>query len=374
MLKERRKPGNIKGDAVRCMDVKKGPFSEIEFESLNISALNAFEDGRFDTKTFSLILLVLSHGARSVQLAHLKVKDIKRLTEVKYGSNYELSMPVVKDGEPPRQELRQFYLQNDFGALVYSYAQEVKQEFIGLLDDPDEAPLFPAEKRRESKYEDVEGLEHHMNPTALGNWISSAADSLGVVSERTGEAMNIFPTRFRRSFGTRLGAEGHPAAVIAHMMCHHDIQNVLVYTGATWEAIDRIDRAVGMMLAPLVQSFMGTIVLDESEAVRGDDPSSRIFDPRITDSTEVMGNCGKYSFCGFNAPIACYTCRQFQPWLDGPHEAVYDYLTSERERLLTTDKRIAKLLDRTILAVLEVIRRCTEITGEFPSQEADHAS
>jgi hypothetical protein len=85
-----------------------------------------------------------------------------------------------------------------------------------------------------------------------------------------------------------------------------------------------------------------------------------------------MGNCGKYSFCGFNAPIACYTCRNFQPWLDGPHEAVYEYLVNERERLMKTDKQIARILDRTILAVVEVIRRCDELLGEFKAEEGSH--
>ena len=72
-----------------------------------------------------------------------------------------------------------------------------------------------------------------------------------------------------------------------------------------------------------------------------------------------MGNCGKHGFCGFLAPIACYTCVNFQPWLDGPHEAVLDYLIGERDRLAAqTDLRIASVNDRTILAVAEVVRLC----------------
>jgi hypothetical protein len=75
-----------------------------------------------------------------------------------------------------------------------------------------------------------------------------------------------------------------------------------------------------------------------------------------------MGNCGEHGFCGLLAPIACYTCRSFQPWLDGPHDAVLEHLICERERLLAgSDVRIASINDRTILAVAEVIRRCDEI-------------
>ena len=75
-----------------------------------------------------------------------------------------------------------------------------------------------------------------------------------------------------------------------------------------------------------------------------------------------VGNCGQFGFCGLLAPVACYTCRSFEPWLDGPHERVLDFLIAERDRLLLqTDKRVASINDRTILAVAEVVRKCTEI-------------
>jgi hypothetical protein len=73
-----------------------------------------------------------------------------------------------------------------------------------------------------------------------------------------------------------------------------------------------------------------------------------------------VGTCGHYGFCGALAPIACYTCRNFQPWLDGPHEDVLNSLMTERERVLqiTRDQTIASVNDRTILAVTQVIQVC----------------
>ena len=109
----------------------------------------------------------------------------------------------------------------------------------------------------------------------------------------------------------------------------------------------------------MAQAFAGVIINDESQAKRIGDPSSRVCDPRFSPSMKPMGNCGKHGFCGFLAPIACYTCMNFQPWLDGPHEAVLDYLIGERDRLAAqTDLRIASVNDRTILAVAEVVRLC----------------
>jgi hypothetical protein len=146
----------------------------------------------------------------------------------------------------------------------------------------------------------------------------------------------------------------------------------IYFTGskATPEIVERIDRAVALHLAPLAQAFAGVIIEGESKASRAGDPASRICDPRFEPSMKPMGNCGKYGFCGLMAPLACYTCMSFQPWLDGPHEMVLDYLVAERDRLLETcDIRIASVNDRTILAVAEVVRLCGEIRSNCRKDE-----
>jgi hypothetical protein len=75
-----------------------------------------------------------------------------------------------------------------------------------------------------------------------------------------------------------------------------------------------------------------------------------------------MGNCGSSIHCGFYRPIACYAgCFDFEPWLDGPHEAVLDYMLARREELTTaTDNRIAAINDRAILGCACALR-CRQI-------------
>ncbi len=62
-------------------------------------------------------------------------------------------------------------------------------------------------------------------------------------------------------------------------------------------------------------------------------------------------------------PIPCYTCIYFKPWVDAPHQDVYDFLIRERKRMaaITKDIKIATSLDRTISAVREVVIKCNEI-------------
>lgn len=157
---------------------------------------------------------------------------------------------------------------------------------------------------------------------------------LQVTSERTGKPLHVTATRFRRTPGTRAALEGHGELVIAELLDHTDTQNVGVYVQATSQILERIDRAVAMQLAPLAQAFAGEIITNESEVVRAGDPTSRICDPRFDASMRPMGNCASHAFCSLMAPVACYTCRSFHPWQDGPHEAVLDFLLAERERLL----------------------------------------
>jgi hypothetical protein len=112
-------------------------------------------------------------------------------------------------------------------------------------------------------------------------------------------------------------------------------------------------------MAPLAQAFAGTLIENERSAIRGADPASRIFDARLDRSGVPLGSCAEFTFCGFSAPLACYTCQHFQPWLDGPHEFVRDYLLNRRARLLETEsEQIAQINDRRILAVEQVIQLC----------------
>ncbi len=183
------------------------------------------------------------------------------------------------------------------------------------------------------------------------------------VSERTGVKIYVTASRFRRTLGTRAAREGLNELVIAELLDHSDTQNVGVYIEAVPEIVERIDKGMAMHLAPLAQAFVGVLIDNEASATRAGDPSSRIVTP--DDLSRPVGSCGSYGFCGAMAPIACYTCRNFQPWVDGPHERILDQLVAERERIFseTGDLTIASVNDRVILACAEVVRLCQESTS-----------
>jgi len=354
--------GNRKGVAVLTMDPDQGRFTDIELQAIRSALADAYETGRIKSDAYILAILFIALGPRPIQYAAMKVCDVQAMDDGAGTTTYVVAVPRAKRREArARTSFKKRTLIPKIGKVVFEYAQEVRSRFVGILNDPDQAPLFPSVR---SDSEAPAGFEFHRTSQSLREWFEYTMDRLQILSERTGKPININASRFRRTLACRAADEGHVELVIAELLDHTDTQNAGVYVEATPGMMERIDRAVAMKLAPLAQAFAGTIITDESQATRATDPTSRIRDPRF-DSTKPVGNCGQFGFCGLLAPVACYTCRSFEPWADGPHERVLEFLIAERDRLLVqADKRVASINDRTILAVADVVRRCAEMRGE----------
>lgn len=360
ILNQLRLKGNKKGEAVLTMDPVNGPYSDLEVQGILSALENAFQDGIVKLDEYVLVWLFLALGQRPIQYALLKVCDVS-FGETKTGITvYTIRVPRAKQrNKLARSEFKNRVLIPQIGENLLLHACEMKERFSKILEDPGQAPLFPTLMAREKV---PPGYEFHKTSQSLSLTLSKVLDRLHVMSERTGKPLHISSMRFRRTVGTRAAIEGHGELVIAELLDHTDTQNVGIYVESTPEIIDRIDRAVAFRLAPLAQAFAGVIITDESESPYPGDPSHRVCDPRFDQSMKPLGSCGKHGFCNSMAPIACYTCRSFHPWLDAPHEAVLNYLIAERERLQTSsDIRIASINDQTILAVAEVIRQCQMI-------------
>lgn len=354
LLKQLRIKGNQKGVAVMTMDPEDGPFTPIEVEAIQASVNNAYAEGDITTAEFVHIWLTMLLGQRPTQYSALKVIDVKRSTTPSGGVEYAIQMPSAKKRFADRRAgMKERKLIEQFGEILFSYKEMLIRKHGYLLEDPNQLPLFidPWTGRATAP-----GFEHHYTPNALGLQLTYILEHLAIISERTGCAMSISPVRFRRTIGTRAAEEGYGPLVIAELLDHADTQNVGVYTASTPTYIEKMTRTLAMDMAPLAQAFEGTLATGDKSKI---DPAKLIIDLRIDRSGEGMGKCGMSGYCSFNAPIACYTCRNFEAWLDGPHEAVLDHLMKRREMLLkASDKRIAMVNDRTILAVAEVIQKC----------------
>jgi integrase len=358
LCKTLRHKNPVHSRAVRTHDTRMGPFTSIELDGL-MSKLNQMAaSGSLDEDHLVMTHIFIGLGVRTAQCALLKVCDVRR-ESYDGRQRYILRVPQVKKRHrEERSEFRERVLPETLGQIVYRQARRICARFAKALEDPSAAPLLPA---RQGSAEVVPGYEYHSVAPDLRQTLKKAIAGLELYSERTGERLHITPIRFRRTFATRAAAAGWSPHAIAEALGHGNTDHEMVYVESVPDIAARIDRAVAAEMAPLAQAFAGTLIKDETEAIRGSDPASRIFDARIDRCGRPLGSCGQFAFCGFNAPLACYTCQHFQPWFDGPHEAVREYLLARRAELVhTTSEQIAQINDRRILAVEQVIQLCAQ--------------
>jgi len=353
LLRQLRLKGNETGKAVLTYDPLDGPFTDIEFQGLFHALITAYERCECSLEQFLMGKLPTHLGIRPAQGCLLKVMDLEKEVGEDGTQRYFLNVPRVKQKQKPRLLFKRRPLIESLGVLFERHIADVVERLKNTESARQDMPLFPARTGAEAHSE----FPFHMSAGGFARRLTRLMEELGVISERTGEPLKITMTRFRRTTGSRAAAEGHGEAVIAEILDHSTIGNATIYVQARPDMVERIDKATSAKLAPLAQAFLGRVIKDESCATRTGDPTSRIHDPRYR---SCQGSCGKLGFCGLYKPIACYTCRAFEPWSDGPHEEVLDAVLAEQagHRAAKRD-RLAQNLDRTVLAIQDVVQRCT---------------
>lgn len=374
MLDSWRLAGREKGLAVKTLDPRGGPLSDFEHSAFNEGLTFSYEAGEIDLYELCVCLIISTTGRRPIQLTHLKCGDLVDVVGSDGVINYFLHIPRAKQhGSSFRDEFKTYQLTREMYDLLNSHREKLWRDvdLMGYRLSQDHMkllPLFPA-KRSLPRYGStaelmkvLPGERLHVVVGVFTQVMKRAVESLGIVSDRTGDLLEVFARRFRYSLGTRAAREGVSKFVIAELLDHSDTQHVDTYTLNVPEHLKKIDEALGFQLAVYAQAFTGNLVDTELDALRGSDPASRIKHKR-----SGVGTCGNFSYCGMNVPRPCYTCVNFQPWLDGPHDELYFELLDERERIMseTGDLTMAAILDRTIVAVAQVIMRCSERKKEM---------
>ena len=348
---------NVKGTSIRTRDPNEGAFSDLELLAIQSALNNAYAKGEIGLYPYALAWLLLGYGSRPSQIALLKEQDLV-VSESDGQKRYALMVPRAKRrGVPLRSSLKMRYCSKQIGLLLEQVIQHNSRRRDELVLADGDWPMFMA-----AKVGELPGFEYHMASADIGRML------IDVLGKLTGLKTNS--KRFRITLAQRAVDDGKDKFTVAEMLDHSDTQSVEVYFEASPAMVLRLDRHLAMELAPLAQAFSGVLVATEDEARRGEDRSSRIYDRSLADNVnDPLGTCGQMSFCGLLAPVACYTCRNFQPWLNGPHEQFMAALIADRERMKEAGipaKAYANR-DRTILAIAEVIQLCAaeiELHGE----------
>ena len=345
--------GNVKGTSIRTRDPEEGAFSDSELLSIQSSLNDAYANGEVEFQSYAMAWLFLAYGARPVQIASLKEKDLVISVDASGARFYALRIPRAKQhGERVRDSFKTRYCSKQIGQLLELLVEKNRSLKIDQEIADGEWPLFINDRKG-----DLPGLSYHISSKSLGARLKKTLGRL------TGLKTNT--KRFRITLAQRAVDDGKDKYTVAELLDHSDTQNVAVYFEASPAMVERLDRHLAMELAPLAQAFAGVLVLAEAGARRGDDPASRIYDKTLRNNVDrPLGTCGQMSFCGLHAPFACYTCRHFQPWIDAPHEEFLRALIEDRDRMVAEgySPKIYNIKNRTVLAVAEVIQLCTAET------------
>lgn len=363
--------GGPKGRPVKEKCPVAGPYTPIEMQGIITGINNAFSNRELEITPYLATFLLAQMGVRRRQAVQLVFGDFKS-----QNGKFSVNMPRAKQrGADHREEFTNFSISEDLYTAIMLQKQYVIDKLSIRHPDieavSDFLPVFP--RFEEFQEQDIHSESditpgHHLTRNSFAELLHLTERVINVHSERTGMPLNLTSARFRRTVGTDLARDGHGVSVIANRLDHNDYQHAGVYTESSAEFATRIDMRIGKALAPMAQAFAGVIVKSEESALRGRDPRSRV---RNQNGEANIGNCGEFGFCGAHAPVACYTCTRFQPWLDAPHEEVLIELYEERDETLamTGDETIAGILDRQILAVEDVINRCAEIKKNAGREE-----
>lgn len=355
--------GNTKGQAVRSKDPTKGPLDAQEVASLTSALRSARVNRSISLEEQAIVWLALTTGSNAGQYASLREEDLR---EEKIGDQvvaYILCVPRHKKGHVQhRAEFKERRLSPFVGQVIADLIAQNRAAHPAKADDQAARPLFRGKTPVFGHNHPLAEWAWHETRGQITNLLQLSVKHLGVLS-RTGQPLCVSTRRFRYTLATRAIDSGASAYEVADALDHSDLQNVGVYFDVHSNIVEHLDQAMALALAPRAQAF-AKLVESEATAIRGDVSGSRVYHgDREQDLTEPVGTCGNHSFCNISAaPLACYTCPMFQPWMDGPHDLVLDSLLKKREKNveLGLNPKMIAMNDHVIIEVAGVIQRIAD--------------
>lgn len=383
--------GNEKGKAVALGCPFSGAYTFEEQTAFINWYVDAYTEKLISLTDYAFIMALQQTGSRPIQLTYLYYGDL--VTRIEEGiEHFDLQLPNAKKQHEHFRE--SFQTKKDIGedlilVLTAQAQQSIKivEAHFGIkltLDQKKLLPIFINEKEvcSRTNFSDFEQVQQK-TPDLLCLRTRGANPSIGEMVRRMSRLcplkttriklegefgdLHINPRRFRYTHATNMAMLGASDYAIAEELGHEDTQQVKVYTEFNEEMADRIDEALASDLTPLAQAFSGTLIDCEKDAIRANDPRSRI----NNNDGNPVGNCGEFGFCA-NGTIHCYTCNKFQPWLNAPHTEVLNSVISEhdRKRKMGASEFVLQGHNRSIDAIKVVTQKCNQRKMELEKEEA----
>ena len=340
--------GNEKGKAVALGCPFSGAYTFEEQTDFINWYVNAFTESQITLTEYAFIMALQQTGARPIQLTRFYYVDLVTRIDADV-EHFDLQLPNAKKSNEYFRE--SFQTKKDIGedlilVLTAQANHSIKnlENHLGIKLSNEQKKLIPIfinerEVFKLANFDEFLQIQAQTPDLFCIKTNSQAKSILRRIArlcplkttriQLEGEYgdLHINPRRFRYTHATNMAMLGASDYGIAEELGHNDTQQVTVYTEFNEEMADRIDAALASDLTPLAQAFSGTLIDSEKDAIRANDPRSRI----NKNDGDPVGNCGKFGFCA-NGTIHCYTCNKFQPWLNAPHIEILNSVISERDR------------------------------------------
>lgn len=383
--------GNEKGKAVALGCPYSGAYTLEEQTAFITWYVDAFTEKLISLTDYAFIMALQYTGARPIQLTYLYYGDLLTRTEAGV-EHFDLQIPNAKKRDESFRG--SFQIKKDVSedlilVLTAQAEQSIKMIEVQFnvnftYEQKKQIPIFINEREISSLscFSEFEQIQQK-TPDLLCLRANGANPSVSEIVRRLSRLcplktarirvdgdygdLHINPRRFRYTHATNMAMLGASAHTIAEELGHEDTQNVTVYTEFNEEMADRIDEALATDLTPLAQAFSGTLIDSEKDAIRANDPRSRI----NNEDGNPVGNCGTFGFCA-KGSVHCYTCNKFQPWLNAPHEDMLKSVVSKRDRKreMGASEFVLQGHNRSINAIKAVIQKCNARKQELEKEGA----
>jgi hypothetical protein len=379
--------GTEKGKAVALGCPYSGAYSFEEQVAFISWYVDAYTSKLISLTGYALIMALQQTGARPIQLRYLYHDDLatREKDRVTY---FDLKIPHAKKIKADFRESLQN--KNDINEDLFLVLRAQAESKVTFVEHHFKIKLSESQKKtipifiNESEVAKLSTFSQFLrvqimtpdllclNKSSASRLVSEIAKLCPLETSRIkidgkyGD-LHVNARRFRYTHATNMAALGASDHTIAEELGHVDTQHVTVYTEFKEEMADRIDAALAPSLVPLSQAFSGTLIDSEKDAIRANDPRSRI----NSNDGNAVGNCGKFGFCA-NGTIHCYTCNKFQPWLNAPHTVVLKSVISERDRKrkMGASEFVLQGHNRSIDSIRVVIRQCNEKKEKLEREDA----
>ena len=346
-------PRNNQLEAVQLWDPTKGALRPAEDQLLATLINSAFTAGKMSLRAFFVIRMLRGFAMRPSQLAAMKVSDVR---DGDSGMHIRIPMAKQRNTQLRGEFMPWKPVSAGFADIIRTYLAEEVYPFA-KIGSRENAPLFWTSKMRKMQPTGFDGsLNRHANKDDIYNLYMTAITSLNTISPLTGEKMKLNPRRERHTYATHLAMNGAPAEEIAVNLGQTHAGSCQPYIDATIGHFQSIENVVGAHYVAVGDRFIGNVVSENK------DSNEFII---VNDKLSNVGSCGSNGCsavdCGV-APLACYTCRNFNAWEEGPHQEILDTLLEEQiNRRKDNHAELAETTTNTIIAINDLIERIKQI-------------